>query len=474
MFYSCEDKEMLQREPVIAVFDIGKTNKKLFLFNEAYEIVFERTARFNETTDEDGFPCDNLNSLMQSAKDALKEVLSLEAFEVKAVNFTTYGASFVYVDANGEPLTPLYNYLKDYPETLTGKFYGDYGGKKLVSLQTASPVLGSLNSGLQVYRLKYDKPELFSDVKYALHLPQFMSFLFTGKAFTDLTSIGCHTKLWDFNRRHYHDWVIREGLDKVFAPIFPGNKSIPFVFEGELLKAGVGLHDSSSALIPYLVSFSEPFALISSGTWCITLNPFNELPLTEQELTQDCLCYLTYTGNPVKASRIFSGNEHEQQLKRLAEHYACNLNAFQKVGLDTVILKKLEDDHSTVNWPEQKKGLKTSPFAFRNLDNYPTYEEAYHRLVMDLVAVQVESSLLVLEGTRVRRLFVDGGFSRNQIFMHLLAASLPKFEINAASVAQATSLGAALALHDSWNTRPVPSNLIELKYFAPPKPVAIS
>jgi hypothetical protein len=32
--------------PVIAVFDVGKTNKKLFLFDENYKIVFERTARF--------------------------------------------------------------------------------------------------------------------------------------------------------------------------------------------------------------------------------------------------------------------------------------------------------------------------------------------------------------------------------------------------------------------------------------------
>ncbi|WP_246229511.1 hypothetical protein [Mucilaginibacter humi] len=30
--------------PVIAVFDVGKTNKKLFLFDESYNIVFERSA----------------------------------------------------------------------------------------------------------------------------------------------------------------------------------------------------------------------------------------------------------------------------------------------------------------------------------------------------------------------------------------------------------------------------------------------
>ena len=49
--------------PVIAIFDVGKTNKKLFLFDESYRIVFEKSARFAETLDEDGFPCEDLERL---------------------------------------------------------------------------------------------------------------------------------------------------------------------------------------------------------------------------------------------------------------------------------------------------------------------------------------------------------------------------------------------------------------------------
>lgn len=60
--------------PVVAIFDVGKTNKKLFLFDEHYHIVFERSARFLETTDEDGDPCENLESLRLSVFDSLHEV----------------------------------------------------------------------------------------------------------------------------------------------------------------------------------------------------------------------------------------------------------------------------------------------------------------------------------------------------------------------------------------------------------------
>lgn len=131
------------KKPVIAVFDVGKTNKKLFLFDEHYKIVFERSARFLETVDEDGFPCENLESLRLSIFDSLHEVFRKQEFEIKAINFSTYGASLVYIDENGRPLTPLYNYLKPYPRELQDKVYSRYGGEDIFASQTASPVLGA-------------------------------------------------------------------------------------------------------------------------------------------------------------------------------------------------------------------------------------------------------------------------------------------------------------------------------------------
>ena len=89
-------------QPVIAVIDVGKTNKKLFLFNEDYTIVHEQSARFTETIDEDGDPCENLDSLRQSVFDSLKAVAQEKDFDVKALNFSAYGASFVYVDEAGK------------------------------------------------------------------------------------------------------------------------------------------------------------------------------------------------------------------------------------------------------------------------------------------------------------------------------------------------------------------------------------
>jgi sugar (pentulose or hexulose) kinase len=61
---------------------------------------------------------------------------------------------------------------------------------------------------------------------------------------------------------------------------------------------------------------------------------------------------------------------------------------------------------------------------------------------------------------------VDGGFSKNPIYMYLLAEAFPKIEVYAASVPQASALGAALAIHQHWNTKKLPSDIIDLKLYS--------
>ncbi|GAB3908872.1 FGGY-family carbohydrate kinase [Larkinella knui] len=458
------------KTPVIAIFDVGKTNKKLFLFNERYEIVWERSEPFDEIVDDDGDPCEDLPRLTTWVQSLLQEVLELPQFDIRALNFSTYGASFVYLDEESRAIGYLYNYLKPYPAEIRQKFYKTYGDETTLAMQTASPALDSLNSGLMLYRIKYDKPKLFRRIWYSLHLPQYLSYLFTGQVLTDVTSIGCHTMLWDFNQNQYHNWVIAEKLDKLFGPIFTSDSVLNAIWLNHPLKVGVGLHDSSAALIPYLASFQEPFVLISTGTWSISLNPFNTIPLTAEELQYDCLCYLHYQGQPIKASRLFAGYEHEQQTRRLAAHFNTSSDYYKQVDYDPDLIQYLRDSraHSNNRFEDVKAPpLQESLFRHRDLAVFRTYEEAYHQLMLDIVAQQLVSTNLVLENSPVKRIFVDGGFSKNPIYMNLLASAFPQIEVFAASMAQATALGSALAIHHHWNTKPLPGDTIELKHYAP-------
>lgn len=202
--------------PCIAVFDIGKTNKKFLLFDQRYHIIKEEEVNFKETMDDDGDKGEDLEALTNWLRATWKALEADRRYDVLAVNFATYGASLVHLNERGEPVTPLYSYLKPYPAYLESQFYHTYGDKLTVSEQTASPPLGMLNSGLQLYWLKYEKPHLFQQIKHTLHLPQYIAYLFTGHLLTEFTSVGCHTTLWDFQKQDYHAWVYAEGLHKLF------------------------------------------------------------------------------------------------------------------------------------------------------------------------------------------------------------------------------------------------------------------
>jgi sugar (pentulose or hexulose) kinase len=461
----------MQKIPVIAIFDIGKTNKKLFLLAENYQIVWEKNTQLPETTDEDGDNCEDISLLTNWLSDTYAEACALKDFSIKALNFSCYGASLVNVSADNQPITPLYNYLKPYPSHLQNQFYEKYGGEENFALATASPVLGSLNSGMQLYRLKLEKPDKFAKIRYALHLPQYLCALFSGQFCSDMTSLGCHTNLWDFQKNNYHQWLENEGVIRKLAPISPSDsvfqinelsakKNNFFITKGlqtlHYGKIGIGLHDSSAALIPYLTNFQEPFVLISTGTWCISLNPFNNNPLTYKELKQDCLCYISYQGKPVKASRLFAGYEHEQQNNRLSEYFHQAKDYHKSLIYNPLIIQQLEERSFEADFENQ------------DLAQFANFEEAYHQLLLNIIHQQKISTELVLENSPVKRIFVDGGFSKNSIYMNLLSKNFPQMEVFAASVAQASALGAALAIHPTWNSKPLANDLIDLKYYANP------
>lgn len=432
---------------VIAVFDIGKTNKKLLLFDAQYEVVKETTIRFEEINDVDGFPCDDLQLITKWIFSCLDDLLANPTFNVRAVNFSAYGASFVYIDELGAPLTPLYNYLKPYPQELLDKFYQQYGSEETWSLETASPVLGSLNSGMQLYRLKHERPGIYARLRFALHLPQYFSFLLTGKPCSDITSIGCHTGLWDFANMDYHHWVRTEGIDKKLAPIKDATHTETVSYKGHTFICGIGMHDSSAALVPYIEGFTEPFALLSTGTWCITLNPFNAEPLSAAELQADCLSYLSYKGQRVKASRLFAGNEHENQVARIVDFFSVYPIALHATTYDADIIHSLRSAVTSPLQIQQNSPLIESlRFISRNLHDYANATVAYHQLMLDLVELQAYSSQLVLHSAAVQQVFVDGGFSRNPLFMRLLQDELEAVMVLAMNISQASALGTAKVL----------------------------
>jgi hypothetical protein len=193
---------------------------------------------------------------------------------------------------------------------------------------------------------------------------------------------------------------------------------------------------------------NEKFVLLSTGTWCIAMHPFNESPLTAEELSIDVLCYLQPNGKPVKASRLFGGHFHEEQVARMEKHFGGSY-------------KDLRFSERAYALKAEVSSVYSCAFADRDLNDFADLASAYDQFMVDLVGQQIFSLNLLLKDAPVKQLLVDGGFSKNEWYMRLLARAFPEIEVYAAEVAQASALGAALMVYAGG----IPKNLIEFQRY---------
>lgn len=430
------------KEKVIAIFDIGKTNKKLLLFNYDLKMISETEEKFAETTDEDGFPCDDIDQIEKWIMASAAQLAGSDKYDLSAINFATYGATLAYLDERGKRLTPIYNYLKPIDERIPERIYRVSGGQDEFCRRTASPALGMLNSGMQTLWLKYTKPDLFSRVRHILHFPQYLSHLITGKVYSEHTSIGCHTALWDFDNMTYHRWTSEEGLS------LPEPSDISTLNDvqigGKTIKVGIGIHDSSASLAPYFAAGQGKFLLVSTGTWCINMNPFNPEILTTEQLDRDCLCYMSIARQPVKSSRLFLGHLHDLAVDRLGLHFKTPDDHYKTVKPDSKLIKycreKFEDSRFFFDSHPYSRELK------ENLDffEFRSFAESYHQLMIELSDLAAEAvDLVIPEDDDIGNIYITGGFSANPLFTKLISEAYPEKNVYTSDINNATALGAA-------------------------------
>jgi sugar (pentulose or hexulose) kinase len=438
--------DTFSKEKVTAIFDIGKTNKKFFLFDKNFKVVHKEYVSFDEIVDEDGHPTENLPALQKWLKEVFDRILKGEKFNVKAINFSTYGASFVHIDEEGKVVTPLYNYTKEIDEDVVNDFYKKYGPELALTKTSGAPKSGLLNSGMQLYWIKHTKPKIFKKIKYSLHLPQYLSYIFTGIPLCEYTSIGCHTSLWNYETKDYQDWVYEEEIYKILPPLVSTETSVNINYNGKRIKIGVGIHDSSSALLPYVRSVKKPFVLVSTGTWSIALNPFTDAPLTENDVKTDCINYMRINGKPVKSSRLFLGNEYKIQVTKLATKFKVDENHHKIVDFDVDVYSEIMKNFKHV--------FKWESFSDKNMPeetafSYDNFKQAYHHLMIELVLLQVESIYRITNAQKIDRLYIDGGFTDNDLYIKLVSHYLKDMKLRTTKASLGSALGAAIAISDS-------------------------
>jgi len=429
---------------VIAVIDIGKTNKKILLFNEEFDVVYRNATRFDEISDEDGYPCDDIESIENWIQSEIKRIQAEGEYNIKAINFSTHGASLIYLDAQGHRITPLYNYLKPLNLEEHKEFYEANGGQEEFSRKTASPAYGMLNTGLQILKLQKEKPEFWNKVDTILHYPQYLSYLFTKQITADFTSVGAHTATWDFDTMQYHKWISDYKLNLPTPQ--NGKEAIVTSFNGQEIAIGTGLHDSSASIIPLLESEKDnEFILLSTGTWIIAMNPFSKETLTQHQLKNNCLCFMTPQKQQIKSSMQFLGKIHEVYISALSTYFKVDIDTHLQLELNAALCNELINANARVFLSE---GIDSDFEAHPELlADYTNYESAYYQLVFEISKKVIHGINLISDkNSAIKDIYISGGFNKNEIFIRFLKLLKNDIEIKISDCKNESALGAALMM----------------------------
>ena len=196
------------------------------------------------------------------------------------------------------------------------------------------------------------------------------------------------------------------------------------------------------------------------------MNPFNEEPLTADQLKKDSLCYMSVQQKQVKSSRLFLGHIHEVNAKRLSDHFKVSDDEFKKVKADENTLRDLnkKSGGSRVFF---KNGVPADYIDQSvDLSQFSSYSQAYHQLVIDLTNLAMEAlELITPKKDNSKAIYISGGFARNEIFVRLLAGKLKGKKVYTSEIDNSTALGAALVVGEEAFGKPIPSQDLGLKEY---------
>ncbi|MBL9056693.1 MAG: FGGY-family carbohydrate kinase [Rhodobacteraceae bacterium] len=413
----------------VAVIDIGKTNAKLALVEAG--TLREVAVVTRPNTVRPGPPWPHFD--VEGHWDFFLHHLAAfhAAHGVDAISVTTHGASAVLLDAAGGLAAPMLDYEYPGPDDLAA----DYAAIRPPFAETGSARLpGGLNLGAQLFWLMRTDPGLRDRVAQVLTYPGYWGWRLTGQMACDVTSLGCHTDLWEPATGRFSALVARLGLtDKMAPPRRPGEvlgRLRPEVAAQTGLAADtpvtVGIHDSNASLLPHVLGRSAPFSVVSTGTWVVAM-AMGADPVT-LDPARDVLVNVNALGQPVPSARFMGGREFEM----IAQGDTTAPTAQDRADVLARGVALL---------PAVEPG--SGPFRGRvHRWTVPPEGAGQRMLALSWYLAMMTDTCLRLIGAR-GPVIVEGPFARNPDYLEMLATLRPE-GVEIAASATGTSTGAAL------------------------------
>lgn len=449
----------------IAVIDVGKTNKKVLVFDEGLTIVDSAYRTFDERV-EDGVHYEQVDSAVVWFKEQLKRFAA--TYPIKAISVTTHGATAICIDRAGNLATPPVAYTTPADEAFRTEFFDTFGDREELQRATATAEIGDMvNVAKVLFFMKKKWPEKFAQIDAVLNYPQYFGYLLTGKAGAEPTYTGCHTYLYDFANNRYSSVAAALGIEDKLPPEIAKTWEVLGTITPDIARetglpddciVTMGIHDSNASLLPYLVKGYEDFVLNSTGTWCVAMHPTREVRFEPDELGKLVFYNLDAFFNPVKTSIFMGGLEFETYTELLEKIngrrerpsfdpalYGRVIAEKQRFILPSVVrgtgifpdaAPRVIDGDEVVGLEEIKDGTRVPSF----LKDYPT---ALAALELSL-ALQTGAALEMIGYDGRGTIFTEGGWRKDAAYNALMAALYPESTVVTTDLAEATAFGAAI------------------------------
>lgn len=329
----------------LAVFDIGKTNIKLSLVDaQGRELAVRRCA--NEVAQGGLYPHHNVDAIEAWLLSTLSELA--QQAHISAIVPVTHGATAALVGDDGLVL-PIADYEQSFQ---TGSSSREYEALRAPFEQTFSPTLGvGLNLGRQLYWQQQTYPEAFGRARRLLMYPQYWAWRLCGMAAGEVTSLGCHTDLWQPASGTYSSLVASCGWSHLMPPLHPAWAELGCLHPYLVRQTGLpsdcrilcGIHDSNASLLRYLDRTGNgPRVVLSTGTWLIAAALDGRLDCLQEQ--NDMLANVNVLGEAVACMRFMGGREfaelagstpqvcNEADLQALVDSQSMALPCFSGCG----------------------------------------------------------------------------------------------------------------------------------------------
>ncbi|MCD7110231.1 FGGY-family carbohydrate kinase [Rhizobium sp. DKSPLA3] len=419
----------------VAVFDVGKTNAKLVVLDTASgrELVSHRMT--NRVVRQDPYPHYDTDALWAFLIASLTAVAITPGFD--AISVTTHGAAAALLDGDGELALPVLDYEHDYPQAIKAA----YDRIRPDFAETFSPRLSmGLNLGAQLHYQKTVFPDDFARVRTIVTYAQYWSGRLSGQFVTEVTSLGCHTDLWNPALGRFSTLVDTLDLSGLLAPVQSAFAALgpllaPLATEigieaGRDIPVHCGIHDSNASLLPHLIGREAPFSVVSTGTWVVSFGVGGDLGRLDP--ARDTLANVDAYGRAVPSARFMGGREYEM--------LTSGLEPAQAGAADAACVRAVI-----------ARGMMLLPSAVPGCGPIPERTAAWvsaegasdaerHVAICLYLALMTQESLRLLNAGGP--ILVEGPFARNGLYLSALSAFSGR-SVRALEGSTGTSLGAA-------------------------------